>query len=170
MRIAVYPGSFDPVTMGHLDVIRRASKLFDKIIVAVLTNSAKRPAFAQQERVDMICRATAGMPNVEVVHFSGLLVDFCRRVGATVIVKGLRAVSDFEYEFQMALTNQQMDEHIDTVFLTTTAQYMYLSSSIVREVASLGGDISGFVPLEVKGTILQKLAPKPLADVGRKQD
>ena len=156
MKIAVYPGSFDPVTNGHLDVIRRASKMFDKLIVAVLVNTSKNPVFSPQERVEMLRSVTEDLPNVEIAHFSGLLVDYCKSVGASIIVKGLRAVSDFEYEFQMALTNRQIDENVDTVFLTTTAQHMYLSSSIVREVAMFGGNIEDFVPKQIVQNIKAK--------------
>jgi pantetheine-phosphate adenylyltransferase len=156
MKIAVYPGSFDPVTNGHLDVIRRASKMFDKLIVAVLVNTSKNPVFSPQERVEMLRSVTEDLPNVEIAHFSGLLVDYCKSVGASIIVKGLRAVSDFEYEFQMALTNRQIDENVDTVFLTTTAQHMYLSSSIVREVAMFGGNIEDFVPKQIVQNIKEK--------------
>ncbi len=159
MRIAVYPGSFDPITLGHVDIIERASVLFDKLIVAVLTNSAKSPIFTQQERVAMIRAATGHINNIEIVHFSGLLMDFCKRVGAQAVVKGLRAVSDFEYEFQMALINRHMAPEVDTLFLTTSTTHMYLSSSIVREVAGLGGDISTYVPEPAKDMILQKLSP-----------
>lgn len=156
MKIAVYPGSFDPVTKGHLDVIRRASRIFDKVIVAVLVNRAKNPVFSPEERVEMINAVTADLPNVESDHFCGLLVDYCNKVHATAVVKGLRAVSDFEYEFQMALTNRQLNESVDTVFLTTATQYMYISSSIVRELAQYGGDVSAFVPEPVVQRIEEK--------------
>jgi len=157
MRTAVYPGSFDPVTNGHLDVIKRASRIFDRVIVAVLVNSAKKPAFSVAERTQMLSKVTQGIEGVEIDHFNGLLVDYCKKVGATAIIKGLRAVSDFEYEFQMALTNRQIYDGVDTVFLTTTSEHMYLSSSIVREVARYGGDISKFVPQELTEQICRKL-------------
>jgi len=160
MKIAVYPGSFDPVTLGHLDVIKRAATIFDKLIVGVLVNSAKTSAFSPNERVDMLRRVAGELENVEIRHFNGLLVDFCRENGASVIVKGLRAVSDFEYEFQMALTNRKIANDVDTVFLTTTPEYMYLSSSIVREVARYGGDISDFVSSEIEDEIKSKLFPR----------
>lgn len=146
MKIAVCPGSFDPVTQGHMDIIRRAAALFDKVIVVVMTNSAKQPMFSQQERVEFIRRAAAGIDNVEVDCFGGLLADYAREKNATAIVKGLRALSDFEYEFQMALTNRKLNPNTETTFLTTTSEYMYLSSSLVKQVAQLGGDITGFVP------------------------
>ncbi|RPF47997.1 phosphopantetheine adenylyltransferase [Hydrogenoanaerobacterium saccharovorans] len=146
MRIAVCPGSFDPVTKGHLDIIHRASKLFDKIIVVVVINPDKHPSFSAEERMDMIRRATTDIPNMEVDNFSGLLMDYVRDKGAVAIVKGLRAVTDFEYEFQMALINKKLNPQADTLFLTTATENMYLSSSIVKQIASFGGDITDFVP------------------------
>lgn len=157
MKVAVCPGSFDPVTMGHIDIIRRAATLFDKVIVVVMTNSSKTPMFTQQERVEFIRRATAGMENVEVDCFGGLLADYASQKNATAIVKGLRALSDFEYEFQMALTNRKLNPDTETIFLTTTAEYMYLSSSLVKQVAQLGGDIKGFVPDCIMDDILNKV-------------
>lgn len=145
-NIAVYPGSFDPVTNGHLDIIKRASRIFDKVYVAVLTNSAKRPLFSVDERMDMIRQQTAGFGNVEAGSFSGLLVDYLAQVDANVIIKGLRAVSDFEYEFQMALMNHKLKREVETLFMMTSARYQYLSSSIVKEVARYGGNLSGLVP------------------------
>ena len=156
MKIAVYPGSFDPLTNGHLDVIRRASKVFDRLIVAVLTNSVKNPSFSAQERMEMIESAARDLENVEVCTFSGLLVELCRQKGARMIVKGLRVVSDFEYEFQMALTNRLLDDEIDTLFLTPKADNMYLSSSIVKEIARYGGDISKLVPPVIMERITDK--------------
>ena len=150
MAIAVCPGSFDPVTNGHLDIIHRASKLFDKVIVLVIVNPDKTPVFTREERVDM-------MPNVEVDSYCGLLADYVKKVGAAVIVKGLRAVTDFEYEFQMALTNKKLAPFAETMFLTTSASNMYLSSSVVRQVGSFGGDISPFVPEQIKQQIAQRL-------------
>ena len=157
MRTAICPGSFDPVTMGHLDIIRRASKLFDKVIVAVLLNMDKKTWFTIGERIDLLKKATADMPNVEIAGFEGLLVDFAKQKRACAIVKGLRAVSDFEYEFQMALTNRKLDDSIETVFLTSNAENMFLSSSIVKQVGLLGGDISTFVPEEIKEDILLRI-------------
>lgn len=158
MRIAVCPGSFDPVTKGHLDIVTRASKLFDRVIVLVVINAAKTPSFTPEERVRMI-REVIGdsLPNVEVDTFSGLLADYVRDAGAVAIVKGLRAVSDFEYEFQMALANRKLNPGVDTVFLMTSAEYMYLSSSIVKDIAAHGGDITGFVPDSIQDDILLRI-------------
>ncbi len=160
MTTAVYPGSFDPVTLGHVDIIRRAAKMFDRVIVAVGINMEKKPWFTAEERCELLRSATKDIQNVEVVEFEGLLVDFAKSVDATVILKGLRAVSDFEYEFQMALTNSKLAPEIETVFLTTSAVNMYLSSSIVKQVGILGGDISPFVPEcvhdEIKSRIKQR--------------
>lgn len=160
MRIAICPGSFDPVTNGHLDVIQRAAKLFDRVVVLVATNSEKHPLFTAEERCNLLCRVTADMPQVEVAVYGGLLADYAREIGAAAIVKGLRAMSDFEYEFQMALTNRKLYDGVETVFLTTTAEHMYLSSSLVKEVARLGGDISEFVPPMILQDILDKTERK----------
>jgi pantetheine-phosphate adenylyltransferase len=146
---AVYPGSFDPVTNGHLDIIRRGSRLFDRIVVAILSNPEKKPQFALAERRKILLKATAGIPNVTVDSFDGLLVEYARRCGAQVIVRGLRALSDFEYEFQMALMNRRLDSNIETVFMMPSEAYSYLSSRLVKEVARLGGRVSGLVPPEV---------------------
>ena len=146
MKIAVCPGSFDPVTHGHMDIIRRAARMFDQVVVVVLTNVSKKPLFSREERVDLLKRATAEIPNVEIDCYDGLVADYMKLKKADVIVKGLRAMSDFEYEFQMALTNRQLNPDVETAFLTTTAEHMYLSSSLVKQVASFNGDISGFVP------------------------
>ena len=146
MKIAVYPGSFDPMTNGHLDIITRASKTFDKVYVAILTNSAKNPQFSLDQRIDWLKRATRELPNVEIDSFSGLLVNYANEKGASIIIKGLRAVSDFEYEFQMALTNRALSPNIETMFLMTNGKYSYLSSSIVKEIARLGGSLKGLVP------------------------
>ena len=156
MKKAIYPGSFDPVTYGHIDIIERSAKVFDKLIVAVLVNSAKKPLFTTQEKVDMIRKATSHLDNVEVVSFSGLLVDFAKEQGASVSVRGLRAVTDFEYELQIAQTNHAVNPKIDTIFLTTSLQYAYLSSTITKEVASYGGDISKFVPKELVDRVYSK--------------
>ena len=145
-KAAVYPGSFDPVTNGHLDIIRRASKNFEKVYVAILINSAKNPRFSLEQRINWLKRATADLPNVEIASFSGLLVNYANEIGANVIIKGLRAVSDFEYEFQMALTNRKLSPNIETMFLMTNEMYSYLSSSIVKEIANLGGSLEGLVP------------------------
>ncbi len=157
MKTAVCPGSFDPVTHGHLDIIRRASELFDKVIVVVMTNNAKSPVFTKEERVELIRRCVADIPNVEVELFDGLLADYVKEKQAVAIVKGLRAMSDFEYEFQMALTNRKLCPQAETVFLTTRAEHMYLSSSLVRQVAQLGADITEFVPACILSDITQKI-------------
>jgi pantetheine-phosphate adenylyltransferase len=144
--LAVYPGSFDPLTNGHVDIIARGARLFDRIIVAILVNAEKAPLFAMQERVDIAREVFAGHPNVEVDTFDGLLVDYVKRRGAQVIVRGLRAVSDFEYEFQMALMNQRLNGQIDTVFMMPAEQYTYISSRLIKEVFALGGSVHGLVP------------------------
>ena len=164
MITAVCPGSFDPVTYGHLDIIRRAASMFDRVIVLVVTNLAKQPMFTKEERMDFLRRATSGLDNVEVDSYGGLLADYTREHDARVIVKGLRAMSDFEYEFQMALTSRRLNPEAETVFLTTTAENMYLSSSLVKQVAGLGGDITGFVPACIQKDILKKIASGGLPD------
>ena len=156
MKTAIYPGSFDPVTFGHLDIIKRSASLADHLIVGVLNNSSKTPLFSVDERVNMIKEVTADIPNVEVLSFSGLLVDFARKHNVQVIIRGLRAVTDFEYELQIAQTNRVESPDIDTVFLTTSLKYSYLSSTIVKEFASYGGDISKFVPKEIIPLIMEK--------------
>lgn len=157
MKIAICPGSFDPVTFGHLDIINRARKIFDHLIVAVLVNPNKHTSFTVEERIDMLKRATTNMQGVEVVGFEGLLADYAKIRDATAIVKGLRAMSDFEYEFQMALTNKKLNPNLETLFLTTRAENMYLSSSIVKQVASFDGDISNFVPECILDDITERL-------------
>ena len=156
MKIAIYPGSFDPITNGHLDIIERSSRIFDKVIVSVLHNSAKRPAFTAEERVEFIKSATEHLENVETDYFDGLLVDYAKEKSATTIVKGLRAVSDFEYEMQMALMNRRQNPEIETLFLISSSEYSFLSSSIVKEVAHLGGNLDGFVPECIKAEIYHK--------------
>ena len=153
-KIAVYPGSFDPVTNGHTDIIRRSSRTFDKVYVAVLVNSAKTPMFPTQQRIDWIKKVTSDLDNVEVDSFSGLLVDYMKEKNADIIIKGLRAVSDFEYEFQMALMNHKLSKDIETLFMMTSAKYQYLSSSIVKEVARHGGCLDDLVPDELKEEII----------------
>lgn len=157
MKVAVYPGSFDPITNGHLDVIKRGAKCFDKVIVAVLINVDKRGLFNIEERVEHIRRVTMDIPNVEVESFEGLLIDFLRQKNANVILKGLRAVSDFEYEFQMALMNNKLDPEVETLFMMTSAECSYLSSSAVKQVAKFGGDIKGLVPDEIIGDIMERI-------------
>ena len=156
-KIAVYPGSFDPLTNGHLDIIHRASKLFDHLIVGVLTNSAKSPIFTKEERVELIRKCTAEYGNVEVKMFDGLLVDFVRENEAVAIIKGLRAVSDYEYELQMAALNKHIDHEIETVFLMADIQNSFLSSSIVKELAKNGGNIKGLVPDKIIDDIMKKM-------------
>ena len=157
MKCAVYPGSFDPVTLGHMDIIKRASSLFDRLIIAVLNNRAKTPLFSVEERVKMLEEVTKDLPNVEVKSFGGMTVDFARECGTNALVRGLRAITDFEYELQIAQLNRVMDPDIDTVFLTTNVKYAYLSSSSVKEVAAYGGDISHFVTPYVENEVHNKL-------------
>lgn len=158
MRIAVYPGSFDPFTNGHLDVVQRAAKLFDRVIVAVAENEGKAPLFNSVERAKMVQDAVCGLPNVEVDAFGGLLVNYVEDRKAGAIIRGLRAVSDFEFEFQMALMNRNLNEHVETIFMMPKDSYTFLSSRIIKEIARLGGDISAFVPVGVKAALLQRLA------------
>lgn len=157
MRIAIYPGSFDPVTNGHLDVIERASKMFDKLIIGVLKNNLKTPLFTFQERVKMLEKVTSHINNIEVVSFDGLLIDFAHSKNASIIVRGLRAITDFEFELQLSQTNKVIAPDIDTVFLTTNLKYSYLSSSIVKEIAAYDGDISAFVNPLVAEEIIKKM-------------
>ncbi len=156
MRTCVYPGSFDPITNGHLDIIERASTLFDKLIVGVLINASKEPLFSAEERIMFIQESCTHLDNVEVESFEGLLVDFMKYKNASTIVKGLRAVSDFEYEFQMALMNKKLNPKIETIFMMTNSEYSYLSSSLVKEVARFGGCIKGLIPHIVEKEIFKK--------------
>ena len=158
MRRAIYPGSFDPVTNGHLDVIERAAKLFDEVIVAVAVNDQKCSLFTADERTALIAGAVGGWENVRVSWFDGLLVEFAAAQQASAVVRGLRAVSDFEFEFQMALMNRKLDEHIETIFLMPAEKYTYLSSRIVKEIARLGGNVDAFVPASVVAALREKLA------------
>ena len=156
MSIAVYPGSFDPVTYGHLDIIKRSIRVFDKLVIGILLNSEKNPLFSMEERVEFRTEATKDMENVEVKSFSGLLVDFARENNADITVRGLRAVTDFEYELQIAQINNKLDSNLDTMFFTTSTEYAYLSSTIVREIASYHGDVSELVPPYVEQKLKQK--------------
>lgn len=155
-RIAVYPGSFDPVTFGHLDIIRRAAKQFDRLIVAVLNNTSKNPLFTVQERVELLREVTKDLPNVELDSFRDLLVRYMRSRNAQVSVRGIRSVTDFEYELQMASTNRQLDEGIETIFMMTNPKYSYLSSSIVKEIAKFGGQVQDLVPPAVEAALRRK--------------
>lgn len=157
MKKAVYPGSFDPVTLGHLDIIERSARLVDELIVGVLINNAKSPLFSVDERVRMLREVTKDIGNVRVESFSGLSVDFLRQCGAGIMIRGLRAITDFEYELQMAQTNRVLAPDIDTLFLTTNLEYAYLSSTIVKEVAVYGGDISRFVPEAIADQIYKRV-------------
>ncbi len=157
MKRAVYPGSFDPVTKGHLDIIERAANIVDELVVGVLNNNVKTPLFSVEERVMMLTDVTGHIPNVRVEAFSGLSVEFVKKCGASFIVRGLRAVTDFEYELQMAQTNRSIDREVDTLFLATGLNYAYISSTIVKEVAYYGGDISGFVPSSIVGLVYDKI-------------
>jgi pantetheine-phosphate adenylyltransferase len=159
MRTAIYPGSFDPLTNGHFDVVQRAAKLFDRVIVAVAKNEGKKPLFSLQERLALVKEATAGMPNVEADALEGLLVDYVVHKKAQVIVRGLRAVSDFEFEFQLALMNRKLNENIETIFMMPKDTYTFLSSRIVKEIAQLGGNVSPFVLPNVQSALRQKLKP-----------
>ncbi len=157
MKTAIYPGSFDPVTNGHLDIIKRSSAIFDKLIVAVSVNRSKTPLFTVQERIELIQRVTKDIQNIEVVTFDGLLADYAKQREASVIVKGLRAVTDFEYEFQMALMNKNLNPETETLFMATSQNYSFLSSSVVKEIGALGGNLEGLVPNEIMNEIKMKL-------------
>ncbi len=156
MATAIYPGSFDPITNGHLDIIERASRIFGKVIVTVMENPRKNPMFPIKERLEMLQVTTQGMANVEVDCYRGLLIDYVKQKNANIIIKGLRAISDFEFEFQMALINRKLDKDVETLFMMTNSKYSYLSSSIVKEVASYGGNVEGLVPDCVHKIIVRK--------------
>lgn len=157
-HIAICPGSFDPITKGHLDIISRTAALFDKVIVLLVKNEDKHYSFSQEERKALIEKCIKDMPNVCVDTYDGLLADYANKANAFIIVKGLRAMSDFEYEFQMALTNRKLNNKVETLFLTTSAENMYLSSSMVKQIAGMGGDVSDFIPPVILGDILERLA------------
>jgi pantetheine-phosphate adenylyltransferase len=157
-RTAVYPGTFDPITLGHIDLVRRASPLFDRIVVGVAESPSKSPCFELEERVELARRAMADIPNVEVIGFSGLLAHFVREIGGGILLRGLRAVSDFEYEFQLASMNRHLVPEVETLFLTPAEQFSFISSSLVREIARLGGDVSSFVHPEVQAALLRRWA------------
>ncbi len=160
MAVAVYPGSFDPVTLGHYDIIERSAKIMDRVIIGVLNNNSKTPLFSAEERVNMLKSVTAGLPNVEIQSFEGLLVDFVKKNHADVIIRGLRAITDFEYELQMSQTNRVIAPGVDTLFLTTNLKYSYLSSSIVKEIAMYQGDISMFLHPEIARKVEEKMAAR----------
>ncbi|MDO5152665.1 MAG: pantetheine-phosphate adenylyltransferase [Eubacteriales bacterium] len=166
MKIAIYPGSFDPVTSGHLNIIQRAANIFDRLIVCVMVNAGKNPMFTLEERVDLIRRVTRDLPNVEVDGSNELLADYAKRRGSCVIVKGLRAGSDFENEFQMALINHKINPELDTMFLTAESQYMYLSSSTVKELGSYGVDLSDFLPGEIIPAFRERIGKKNTTNQG----
>jgi pantetheine-phosphate adenylyltransferase len=157
MRTAIYPGSFDPLTNGHLDVIQRAAKLFDRVIVAVARNESKHPLFSLEERKQLVARAVRHFSNVESDSFEGLLIDYAEKRAAHAVIRGLRAVSDFEFEFQLALMNRKLNERIETIFMMPKDTYTFLSSRIIKEIASLGGDVRTFVPAHVRTALLAKL-------------
>ncbi len=161
MRTAIYPGSFDPLTNGHLDVIRRATKLFDRVIVAVAKSESKNPLFTLEERVQMVARTVRNLPTVKADSFEGLLVKYVEKCAAQAVVRGLRAVSDFEFEFQLALMNRKLNERIETIFMMPKDTYTFLSSRIVKEIARLGGDVSAFVPGHVRTALARKLSAGP---------
>ena len=157
MRTVIYPGSFDPLTNGHLDVIQRAARLFDRVVVGIALNGSKQPLFSPSERKVLIEQATTDLPNVSVDIFQGLLVEYVEQQSGNAVIRGLRALSDFEYEFQMALMNRKLNEHIETLFMMPRASYSFLSSQLVKEIATLGGDVSPFVTPEVKEALAAKL-------------
>jgi pantetheine-phosphate adenylyltransferase len=160
MPIAIYPGTFDPITFGHIDIAVRASKIFTRVIAVVAQNSGKKTVFNLDERLDMVKTVLKDVPNIKVISYSGLIVNCLLEYKASVIIRGLRAISDFEYEFQMAFTNRNMNAKAETVFLTPSAEYVYLNSTMVKQIAQLGGDISQFVPAYVKKQLVRKLRPE----------
>src|SRR3989442_10007143 len=161
MRTAIYPGSFDPLTNGHLDVVQRATKLFDRVIVAVAKSESKQPLFTLEERVEMVTRAIRHLPSVEADCFDGLLVEYVARRSAQAVIRGLRAVSDFEFEFQLALMNRKLNEQIETIFMMPKDTYTFLSSRIVKEIAQLGGDVTAFLPAHVQTAMAERLRRMP---------
>ncbi len=160
MRIAICPGSFDPVTKGHVDILERSSKLFDKVIAVVMVNPNKTPTFTKDERVEFIKKATRHIPNIEVDSYLGLVADYAREKNAHTLIKGLRAVTDFEYEFQQALTNKKLNPELETLFMVTNQEYMYLSSTIVRQIAGFGGKIEQFVPKQIEEEVFRRFNEK----------
>ena len=160
MNIAICPGSFDPVTLGHIDILERSSKLFDKVIAVVMVNPTKNPTFSTEERVALLKKVTKHIPNVEIDSYYGLVADYAKEKGAKTLIKGLRAVSDFEYEFRQALANKKLNSELETMFMVTNQDYMYLSSTVVRQIASFGGDISQFVPERIKAEIEERILPQ----------
>jgi pantetheine-phosphate adenylyltransferase len=157
-KIAIYPGTFDPITLGHLDILQRASKLFDHVIITLAINSSKTPLFTKEERLDFIKDAVKNMPNVSVDSFEGMLIKFAEKMNASVVIRGLRAISDFEFEFQLALMNRKQNQEITTVFLMPNEKYTYLNSTIIREVAKFGGDVSSFITLLVAEKLREKFS------------
>lgn len=162
MRVAICPGSFDPMTNGHLDVVQRASRLFDRVVVAVAASEPKGPLFSLGERLELVRLSVAHLPNVDAESFSGLLVEYARSRGAQAVVRGLRAISDFEFEFQLALMNRKLNEHVETIFMMPRESYTFLSSRLVKEIATLGGDVTEFVPGPVLSALRKRLAVQPL--------
>ena len=160
MLTGIYPGSFDPVTYGHLDIIKRSAEMVDELVVGVLNNKAKTPLFSVEERVKMLEEVTKDIPNVKIIPFEGLLVDFAHKLDAKIVIRGLRAITDFEYELQMSQTNHKLNPDVETIFLTTSIEYSYLSSTTVKEIASYNGDITQFVPEAVVGKLEQKMKEK----------
>lgn len=160
MRMVIYPGSFDPLTNGHLDIIQRAIKLFDHVVVAVAKSESKNPLFTVQERYELVSQAIKHLPNVSAESFDGLLMDYVEKRGGQAVIRGLRAVSDFEFEFQLALMNRKLNERVETIFMMPKDTYTFLSSRIIKEIANLGGDVTAFVPAHVQAALKQKLARK----------
>ncbi|MDS1030732.1 pantetheine-phosphate adenylyltransferase [Bacillota bacterium LX-D] len=160
MRIAIYPGTFDPVTNGHLDILQRSAAIFDQIIIAVAEDNYKKNLFSTEERLYLLEEVVKDIPNVKVEKFSGLLMKYVRTKGACAVVRGLRAVSDFEYEFQLSMMNKKLNEHVETIFLTTSSEYSFISSSMIKQVASLGGCVKGLVPNLVEQALKQKYKKK----------